>query len=110
MKNINDLPEIDHEKCNGCGNCIALCPGLAIFVIDETYGSPDEVLVRIPHEFVPLPKTGDIVHALSREGKYLCDAKVVKVQKTKSATSVVHLVINKEHLYEVRAFEPLKMG
>ena len=28
--NINDLPEIDWEKCTGCGVCIAFCPGLAI--------------------------------------------------------------------------------
>lgn len=107
MANINDLPEIDHDICTGCGACIALCPGLAIFVIDETYGETDEALIMIPHEFVPLPEKGDIVRALDRKGDYICDAKVKRVQKTKSATNIINLVVPKEHILDVRAIEPL---
>lgn len=107
MENINDLPKLDEEKCTGCGACIAHCPGLAVFTIDETYGEPDEALIRIPHEFVPLPEKGDTVRTLSRGGSYICDATVKRVQKTKSATSVLHLVIPKEYILDVRAIEPL---
>ena len=30
--NINDMPVLDFDKCNGCGLCVSKCPGLAIFV------------------------------------------------------------------------------
>jgi Fe-S-cluster-containing hydrogenase component 2 len=109
MQNINDLPELDFDKCTGCGNCIAFCPGVAIFVIDETYGAPDEALIRIPHEFAPLPKIGDKVKALARDGKFICDATIVKIQKSKSATTVLHIVIPKKYIKEIRAIEPLEM-
>ena len=109
MININDIPEVDHDKCTGCGLCISTCPGIAIFVIDETYGSPNQALIQIPHEFVPLPEVGGTVRALSRDGSYICDAEVIKVKKTKSATSVLHLVIPIEYIMEVRAIEPLPM-
>jgi Fe-S-cluster-containing hydrogenase component 2 len=47
-KSINALPKVDFEKCNGCGLCIAQCPGLAIFVVDKTY-SETHAVDRIPY-------------------------------------------------------------
>jgi sarcosine oxidase subunit alpha len=38
FKDINDQPEIDYEKCTGCARCVAVCPGLACFVVDLTWG------------------------------------------------------------------------
>ena len=35
FEKITDLPVIDFERCNGCGNCIAVCPGLAIYVLKK---------------------------------------------------------------------------
>jgi Fe-S-cluster-containing hydrogenase component 2 len=26
MEKITDIPEIDYEKCTGCGTCISMCP------------------------------------------------------------------------------------
>ncbi len=109
MKNINDLPKLDQESCTGCGNCIALCPGLAIFIIDETFGGEDEAMIRIPHEFAPLPEKEDIVRALDREGNYVADAEVVRVQKGKSGCTVLHLLIPKKFILDIRAVEPLPM-
>ncbi len=72
-----ELPQIDYEKCTGCLLCIPRCPGLAIFVIDET---PQEYsIVYIPYEFLPRPKKGDIVSGLDREGKALCKVEIIKV-------------------------------
>lgn len=49
FKDINDQPEIDYEKCTGCGMCVAKCPGLACFVIDLTF-SEDKALLKLPYE------------------------------------------------------------
>jgi len=100
---INDRPILDPEKCNGCGVCISNCPGLAIFVVDESY-SETEALVRIPYEFVPLPKEGSFVTGLDREGKPVCRAKVEKVlnAKAQDRTLVVSLIVPKEFSMTVR--------
>lgn len=74
---IIELPEIDYEKCTGCLLCIPKCPGLAIFVIDET--PEDHSIIYIPYEMLPRPKKGDKVLALDREGKKQCKATITKV-------------------------------
>ncbi|MBT9175806.1 MAG: hypothetical protein DDT20_00106 [Firmicutes bacterium] len=102
---INDLPIIDWEKCNGCAICVANCPGLAIFVIDENY-SPTEALLKLPYEFVPLPRAGDEVKVLNRAGQEVGVGRVVRVQNPPSfdRTAVVHLAVLKELAREVRFF------
>ncbi len=99
--NINDLPKINFPKCTGCGICISKCPGVAVFVIDETY-SPKKSLVKIPYEFVPLPEQAQKVAGLDREGKSVCKVKIVKVQKTKSKTTILWLEVPKKFTHEVR--------
>ncbi len=102
---INDVPIIDHEECNGCGICISQCPGLAIFVIDATY-SEDKGLVKVPHEYTPLPEKGEVVTGLDMAGNEACDAEVVKVQSAKSLdrTPVVWLAVPHDCLMKVRGF------
>ena len=100
---INDRPKIDEESCNGCALCISACPGLAIMVVDGSY-SNNEVLIKIPYEFLPLPNEGDIVKGLNRSGDYITDVKVIKVQNPKSfdKTPIVHLAVDREFLYDFR--------
>lgn len=92
---INDLPQIDYDKCTGCGLCIASCPGLAIFVLDMNY-SKDKALLKLPYELLPIPKPGQKVTALNREGKEVAQAEVVKVQKTKRKTYIISIQVPKE--------------
>ncbi len=103
FKDINDLPNIDHEKCTGCGLCISKCPGLSIMVVDMTY-SDDEALIRIPYEFLPLPEEGEIVKGLDREGKYISDVTVVKVLNPKSfdRTPVISIAVKKDMIRTIR--------
>ena len=35
MEGINGIPKIDYEKCTGCGMCVSICPGLALFLIHK---------------------------------------------------------------------------
>lgn len=103
FEDINDRPKIDYDKCTGCGLCLTVCPGLAIFIVDESY-SEKEALVKIPYEFLPLPEEGSFVIGLNREGKPVCRAQVKKVQKMKNKTNIVTLVVPKEHSMDVRSF------
>ena len=65
MKSINDIPNIDYDKCTGCRRCVGICPGLAIFVV-KTIDS--KALITLPYEFLPVPNVGDIVTAMDRQG------------------------------------------
>lgn len=100
---INDTPTIKHENCNGCGLCVSKCPGLAIFVVDETY-SDHEALVRLPYEFLPVPAKGADVDLLDREGRVVGRGRVERVQnaKVQDRTLVVSVVVPKELSMEVR--------
>ncbi len=99
-EDINNLPKIDYEKCIGCGICLRACPGLAIFLIN---GKDNEV--TIPYEFLPLPKEGDRVMALDRQGKDLCEGEVIKVLPFPSEKkTLITLKVPSEKLMEVRNF------
>lgn len=104
MADINDVPVIDFERCNGCGLCASVCPGLAIFIIDETY-SDTSATVMMPYEFYPLPEKGAVVKGLGREGELLCDAKVIRVVPSmtrQSKTPLVTVEIPKQFVFDVR--------
>lgn len=99
--NVNEVPSVDFDKCNGCGICIALCPGVAIFVVDETY-TADKALLKLPYEFVPLPGKGEMVGCLDRSGGEICKGIVVRVQKHPSKTNIIWLEIPLDFSQKVR--------
>ena len=98
MKDINDIPKVDYDKCTGCKRCVGICPGLAIFVVKI---EDDKALITFPYEFLPVPKVGDTVTALDREGKPRRKAKVTRV-KTSGKTNVVTIEVEKDLAMEVR--------
>jgi len=103
---ITKLPIIDGSLCDGCLQCISICPGLAIFVVEKNYN--DELsAISLPYELLPVPAKGDSVKALDRKGVYLCDAKVVRVLKSAKfdKTVVVTIAVKKKHVNEVRSFQ-----
>ncbi len=104
---IYSLPCIHLEKCTGCGLCVAICPGQAIFVIDGSFSS-NEGLVSIPYEFLPLPEEGDIVDLTDRSGTVISMGKIHKVRTGKAFdhTAVVTLRVPEKLLMEVRGFKP----
>lgn len=105
---INDNPEIDYEKCTGCGLCVAKCPGLACFVIDLTF-APDRALIKMPHELLPLPQKGEKVQCLNRVGEAVAEGVVENVTEPwKDSTKVLHVSVPKEFVGEVRAVRVVK--
>lgn len=103
MADINERPRIDYERCVGCAVCIAGCPGLAIFVVEEDF-SQEESLVVIPYEFLPVPGFGDTVEGLDRAGNAVCPARVVAVQNAafQDRTHLIWLAVPKGLAMTVR--------
>jgi len=97
MENINALPIVNYEKCVGCGKCIEVCPGLAIFVVKIV---DEKALISLPYEFLPLPTEGQKVKALNRRGKEICDAVVKKVRKGR--TPVITIEVPSQYAMEAR--------
>ena len=100
---INETPSVDYELCNGCGLCIAACPGLAIFVVDASR-EDDWAIVMLPYEYSPLPEVGETVAALDRSGRELGEAAVRRVLNTSAMdrTPVVSLEVPKDLAMDVR--------
>lgn len=100
---INDIPRVDYDRCNGCGLCMSVCPGLAIFCIDMNY-SDQLALLKLPYELLPLPKEGEMVKGCDREGRVIGSFPVKKVREEKkgSCTYIISLEIPKAYAMQVR--------
>ena len=98
MKDINAPPVVDYDKCTGCGQCVGICPGLAIFVIKVV---DDKVLITLPYEFYPFPNVGDSVQALDRKGDVVGIAVVRKIRK-KNKTMVITIESSKNLGMDIR--------
>ncbi len=100
MENINAPPRVDFEACIGCGKCVAICPGLACFVIKL---EDDHALVTLPYEMLPLPGESDTVAALNRRGEKIGEAIVHSVKK--DDTPAITVEVAPELAMQVRAVE-----
>jgi len=101
-EDITSLPRLDEEKCTGCMTCLPVCPGQAIFIIDESMGD-GRAEVSIPYEFRPLPAEGDEVIALERTGAELGEATVVKVRQRKNMDQTVMVTLNVPRDWSMKA-------
>jgi len=100
MEDINVPPSVDYEACIGCGQCVAVCPGLACFLVKL---ENDHALVTLPYEMLPLPEEGDTVIALNRHGEHVGEATVRRVKQ--GDTPVITIQVAPEHAMQVRAIE-----
>lgn len=98
MKDINAPPVNDFEKCIGCTKCVAVCPGLAIFVIKV---KDKKAQVTLPYELLPVPQVGDSVNALDRTGAIRAKAIVKKVIK-KGKTMVITIEVDSSLAMDIR--------
>lgn len=103
MESLNKCPEVVFDACTGCGSCVARCPGLACFVINETVGD-GKIDITIPYEQVPVPKKGDVVDALGRDGAVVGKAEIVRVLSNEKMdhTVVITMRVDADLLYDAR--------
>jgi len=86
------------EPCTGCGRCVAICPGLAITLVD--YRKNSEIpLVTIPLEMGPTSvSVGEKLSVVSDSGEELGEFEVHSVKELSKyrSTQLVRLMIPKE--------------
>lgn len=99
MKDINDVPQIDYDKCIGCKKCVGICPGLAIFVVKILKNN--KALITLPYELLPIPEENDIVEGLNRKGEKVDNVKVKKVVK-KGKTMVITIETEEKYAMDIR--------
>lgn len=94
-------------NCTGCGLCVSICSGQAIFLVDREY-APDFSAVKLPYEFLPLPGVGDRGMGVDRSGREVCPAQVVGVQNPKAYdhTPVLTVQVPRGMEDAVRFFRP----
>ena len=107
---ITNLPHLDEEKCTGCGTCVAMCPGQAIFLVNEAY-SETEAEISFPFEYLPMPEVGDEVDAVNRGGEVVCKGKVTKIRNpiAYKNTAVVSIAVPREYVNEVRSMKRIRV-
>ena len=97
---ITTPPKLDFERCTGCGTCLGVCPGLAIFLLDLSQGRPR---VTLPHELLPVPEPGEEVELLSRAGEDLGRGKVVGTRRAGTTWLITVELPAEGLLWEARA-------
>ena len=70
--------------------------------------SADTVEFRIPYEFLPLPKAGEMVVGLDRAGQPICKARIVRVMNPPAfdRTPVITVEVDRAYLYDFRNIRP----
>ncbi len=105
---ITNLPVVNQaSSCNGCGMCVASCPGQAIFLVDRGHDA-HLAAISIPYEEYPLPQPGHKGKALDRGGQVVGEAQVVKVKTAKAMdqTAIVTIQVPQSLAMTVRYFIP----
>lgn len=105
-----DVAKINWEKCSGCTLCVAVCPGLSIFLQNIKDGKG---YVTMPYELLPPPKVGMKAQLMDRSGKVVGEGTIVNPTYQAKGDAyplwVVTVEMNDPELsYEVRAIKILE--
>jgi sarcosine oxidase subunit alpha len=104
---IRQLPTFlaneDGKGCSGCERCVAICPGLAITMVDYRK-NPEFPTVSIPLEFLKdTLRVGDKVAVEDTEGQTLGRVEVVAVRaiKANDRTVIIKVLAPKEYAKKI---------
>ena len=102
---IKGLPKFDGE-CKGCLKCLAICPGLAITLVDYRKDQ-DNPVIFLPYEVSNIEvKKNDEIALVDVDGNPLGTFKVLGARATKDSdrTQIVRVRVPKEIAKKVVAF------
>ena len=108
----SSTPTVNYDKCIGCMQCVAKCPGLAIFGYDLL-----KQVCFLPFEYEA--NEGAEVYLVDNNGKKLGEGVIEKIQKKDNKTNIARVKVNDiagEAMTEVKGLilkerypEPLQM-
>jgi len=91
------LPEFVGTACDACEKCVAICPGLAVTLVDARK-DPAWATVTIPYEFTAKSiAKGDTVTVLDTEGAILGNVEVTRVREAKVADRCLLVRVKAPH-------------
>jgi len=102
---IKGLPKFD-GKCKGCMKCLAICPGLAITLVDYRK-DPENPVVFLPYEISNFKVSkNDEITLVDVNGKSLGTYNVIGARATKDSdrTQIVRVKVPKKIAKKVVAF------
>lgn len=96
-------PRFDPRRCDGCGRCVALCPGMAIFLLDRS-GGDGRARVTVPYEMGGDIGAGREMWAVDGDGNPLGRCEVVGVRRVggRTGTSLVTVEVEEGRALKVR--------
>jgi len=91
------LPEFVGTQCDACEKCVAICPGLAVTLVDARKGQT-WAIVTVAHEFTSKSiAKGDTVTVLDTEGAILGNVEVTRVREAKTADRCLLVRVKAPH-------------
>lgn len=101
------LGTVDWDKCTGCTLCVAVCPGLCIYLQSIKDGKG---YVTMPYELLPAPKVGMKVQLMDRSGAVVGEGNIVMPTYQAKGDAYPRWVVTVEMddpalSYEVRAIK-----
>ncbi len=100
---IVGLPGFEGD-CLACGRCVAICPGLAITVVDDRKGDEVNTKVVVPWEMPDgLLDVGSVVTTTDFDGNVLGRGKVLTIKKSpyRNMRKLVHLEVPRDQALDV---------
>jgi len=102
-EDICAIPTYDPGACDGCGRCVAVCPGMAVFLLDRS-GGEGRVRVTVPYEMKARMEGGREAWAVDGKGRTLGRGKIIKVRRMGKwdGTLLVTIEVPEEWALKVR--------
>ncbi len=91
------IPVFNGNGCSGCGQCVLICPGLAVVLVDERYDESNEkALIILPYELSGmLLEKNDLIKTVDINGEEVGSGRIISVRKAsvKSRRSLIHIEV-----------------
>lgn len=96
-------PSYDPDKCDGCGKCVSICPGMAVFILDRSVGG-GLARVTLPYEMRDEMGVEQEAWVVDGEGNELAKGKIVRVSGAAriGQTLLVTVEVGEEWALKVR--------